>query len=136
MTTLINKSLEGKFISVDKEEKIAYGWAVICKRNGEDYYDLQNHHISEEEMTKAAIRFAKSAKRTGLEDHRGEVKGHVVFMMPMSMVIAKSMGIKTDKSGLMIGWLVEDPKVLAKIEAGEHAGFSIGGGAFPEEVDS
>ena len=130
----IHKSFQGKFTSVDETEKIAYGWAIICKHNGEDYFDLQNHHISEEEMTKAAIKFAKSANRLGLENHRGTSKGRVHFMMPMSIDVAKSMGITTEKSGLMIGWLVEDPTVLSKIQSGEHSGFSIGGDALSEEV--
>ena len=54
------------------------------------------------------------------------VDGRIPFVFPLTAEIAKSMGIITERTGLMIG-MKPSPEGLAKFKAGTYKGFSIGG---------
>lgn len=117
---------DANFIKVDEELGLVFGFAIVCKQNGEDYYDLQNDHIPEESMLKAATDFMLSS-RTAKEMHVGKAKGSIAFAFPMTTEIAKSLNIQTDTTGLLIAMKPSDPSILEKFKSGEYTGFSIGG---------
>lgn len=112
------------------EGKLVYGWALVCEERGADgefapYVDTQGDHIPEDAMVEAAIDFAKNS-RAGLDMHAGAQVGSV----PLVYVITRgsdALGIRSDKTGMLIGWEPNDPALLAAIAAGERTGFSIGG---------
>ncbi len=122
---------------VDESLGLVFGWAIVCKVGGQDYFDLNvDHagqhagqrvpeHIPEAVMMKAACEFMQTA-RPGNEMHEGPDKGSYVFAFPMTTEIAKAMGIQTDKTGLMVAYK-PPPEVLAKFKSGEYRGFSIEG---------
>jgi hypothetical protein len=104
---------------------IVFGYGIVCKEDGKDYFDVQGDHIPEESMLSAAADFAKGA-RPGKDMHSGSDVGQHVFMFPLTTEIAKALGIKTEKTGLLLGY-APPPDMLAKFVSGEYTGFSIGG---------
>lgn len=126
-----------RIAKVDEHLGIVFGWAIVCKVKGEDYYDLNvdmagqhagervPEHIPEAVMMKAAAEFMQT-ERPGNEMHEGPDLGQYVFAFPLTTDVAKAMGITTDKTGLMVGFK-PPADVLAKYKSGEYTGFSIEG---------
>jgi hypothetical protein len=122
-----------RICKIDEGLGMVFGYAIICKVNGEPYYDLNidkdgsrvPEHIPEGAMLKATADFMQSA-RAGNEMHRGPDLGQYVFAFPLTTDIAKSMGISTTVTGLMVGFKAP-PDVLAKFKSGVYKGFSIEG---------
>lgn len=128
-----------KVIKVDDSLGLVFGWAIVCKDNGQPYFDLQNDHIPEDTMLKSAADFMQNS-RVGAEMHRLDKdgnpiqKGGVVFAWPMTEDIAKAMGIESQTTGLMIAYKPDDPSILSKFKDGTYTGFSIGGLRGEDEV--
>lgn len=121
-----------KVAGVDDSLGLVFGWAIICKEAGEDYWDVQEDHIPEKSMLHSATDFMANS-RVIKEMHAGEGKGTVVFAWPMTGDIAEAMGITTKNTGFMIGVKPDDPEILAKFKSGEYTGFSIGGTRLEDE---
>jgi hypothetical protein len=111
---------------VDEGLGLVFGWAIVCKAEGKDYYDTQGDHIPEGAMLKAAADFMANS-RVAKEMHAGDEKGSVVFAWPMTADIAKAMGIETKQTGLMIAMKPDNAEILSKFKDGTYTGFSIGG---------
>lgn len=126
--------IPSQICKVSDELGLVFGWAIVCKKDGQDYYDLQGDHIPELAMLKAATDFMAHS-RTAKDMHKadGELPGTVLFAFPMTEDIAKSFGIETTQTGLMIAMKPEDDEILAKFKSGEYTGFSIGGKAVKSE---
>lgn len=118
---------------VDEELGIVFGFAIVCKVNGEDYYDTQGDHITEAAMLDATAGFMKG-DRPALDMHQGEPTGQIVFGFPLTEEIAKAVGIETTRTGFLIGMRVDDAEQLEKFRTGERTGFSIGGRRVRETV--
>jgi hypothetical protein len=125
--------------NIDGEHGLVFGYAVVCKVNGEDFYDSQldpitkeyaGDHIPEEAMVEAALDFAKSA-RLAKEMHVGEANGMVPFLMPITKAVRDYI-VENDFTGLFIG-MHPDPAALAKFKSGDYRGFSIGGNRIIDE---
>lgn len=123
-----------EFTKFDDELGLVMGYIIVCKKGGEDYFDLHGDHITEEAMLKAATDFMENS-RTAKEMHSGGTRGTIVFAWPMTTDIAKAFNIETDTTGLMIA-MRPDEEMLAKFKSGELTGFSIGGyRGEDEEID-
>lgn len=125
-TGQVEKRLYGEVVKVDEDLGLVMGFAIICKVDGEEYFDVQGDHIPEDTMLKAALDFMQNS-RVVKEMHKGDEVGTVVFAWPLTADIAKAMGLKTKKTGLMIGVRPADDDMLEKFRKGEYTGFSIGG---------
>jgi hypothetical protein len=118
---------------VDKALGLVMGYAMICKVNGEPYYDLNldadgkrvPEHIPEDSMLKASMDFMENS-RIGNEMHSGDDKGIYIFAFPLTTEIAKAMGVETRTTGLMVAYK-PPPDVLQKFIDGTYTGFSIEG---------
>lgn len=113
---------------VNDELGLVFGWAIVCKKDGVDYFDLQDDHIPEDAMLKASTDFmlnSRMAKDMHKED--GELPGSIVFAFPMTTEVAKSFGIETTQTGLMIAMKPDSAEILEKFQDGTYTGFSIGG---------
>jgi len=144
MTTVTDVNPSFRIAKVDDSLGLVFGWAVVCKVKGEDYYDLNvdwvgkhagervPEHIPEPVMLKAALDITKVGTLPGNEMHEGPDQGHYPFLFPMTTDIAKAMGITTEKTGLMCAFK-PPPGILAKFKPGpngeppEYTGFSIEG---------
>ena len=122
--------LKSQICKVDETHGLVFGYSIICKDGGEDYYDNDSsgfsENIPEETMLDAAKDFAKTA-RVAKEMHTGDSIGANIFLFPMTTDIAESLGMVVQKTGLLIGMAPDDPEVLAKFKDGTYKGFSIGG---------
>lgn len=121
-----------EFVKVDEELGLVFGFAIICQKNGEDYYDLHNDHIPEDSMLKAATDFMLHSRMAGDmherdSDDQAVAKGTVVFAFPLTSDVAKSLDIETETTGLLIAMKPSDPEILDKFKSGKYTGFSIGG---------
>ncbi len=110
---------------VDAKQGLVFGFAIVCQKDGAAYYDLQDEHIPEAVMLKAATEFMAS-ERVADEMHDWQAQGTVLFAFPLTADIAKALDITTKQTGLLIG-MKPSPEVLAKFVDGTYTGFSIGG---------
>jgi hypothetical protein len=116
---------KAQVVKVDSALGLVFGFAIVSTADGQPYYDVQGDHIPEDAMLKAATDFMENS-RIAKEMHQGDAKGSVVFAFPLTAEIAKSLGITTQKTGLLIA-MKPTPEVLAKFKDGSYTGFSIGG---------
>ncbi len=119
------KATNAEVIKVDTDLGLVFGWAIVCKQEGVDYFDLQGDNITEGGMLGASVDFMQNS-RTAKEMHSGEERGIVVFAWPMTTDIAKAFGVTTATTGLMIA-MRPDADMLEKFKSGDFTGFSIGG---------
>ena len=122
-----------QILKVDESLGLVFGFAIICKEDGEDHFDRQGDNIPEDVMLKGTLSFAKS-KRVAKEMHKGDQIGDIVFMFPLTTDIAKSLDIVTKNTGLLIAMKVDDEEVMKKFKDGTYTGFSIGGMAVNEAI--
>ena len=134
-------------VKVDEGLGLVFGYAIVCKVDGEDYYDLNvdtegvhkgqrvPEHIPEDSMLEAAFEAVSEGFVAGNEMHKGDDTGSFVFMFPLTSEIAKSLDIEAKRTGLLVAYKPE-PEVLAKFKNGTYKGFSIEGARVDhEEVD-
>lgn len=114
-----------KAAGVDEGLGLVYGWGIVCKENGVDYYDVQKNHIPEPAMVAATTEFMKDSRMAG-EQHARMDAGTIVHSFPLTTEIAKAMGLETTKTGWMVA-AAPDAAMLAKFKSGDLTGFSIGG---------
>lgn len=116
------------------ENGLVFGWGIICKIDGEDYYDVQGDHIPEDVMLKGVSEFMV-AGRVAKEMHKGEAIGTMVHSFPMTSDIAKALEMQTRKTGWLVAMKPDNPAVLAKFADKSYTGFSIGGsGGFEKDA--
>ncbi len=122
-----------KVLKVDEGHGLVFGYAIVCKKDGADYFDLQDDHIPEDAMLDASVDYMIKY-RTAKEMHvGGDLPGSIVFAFPLTTDIAKAFKIETNTTGLMIAMKPDDPAVLAKFKSGEYTGFSMGGTRVTDE---
>lgn len=122
----MKKNINTKILKVDASLGLVLGYAIVCKEDGEDYYDTQGDHIPEDAMLKASAEFMLGKRVLG-DMHKTAEGGTVVFAFPMTTDIAKAFGIEVKKTGLMIAVKPETEEMLKKYQDGTYTGFSIGG---------
>jgi hypothetical protein len=125
MTEPLKFADKATVLKVDNNLGLVFGFAIVSTSGGEPYYDIQGDHIPEDAMLKAATDFMENS-RVAKEMHSGGPRGSVVFAFPLTSDIAKSLGIKTPTTGLLIA-MKPEPEMLEKFQSGVYTGFSIGG---------
>lgn len=120
------KDIEVRIAKVDEDLGIVFGYAIICKDEGEDYFDSQGDHIPEDAMLEATSEYMKG-KRIAKDMHVGGSVGQVVFGFPMTEEIAKALDIQVRKTGFIVGMKPYKDEMLQKYAEGWYTGFSIGG---------
>lgn len=133
MENSINIDVEVK--KVDRDLGIVFGYAIVCKINGEEYYDTQGDHIPEQAMLEATADYMQG-ERVAKVMHRGAPAGQVVYGFPLTEEIATALGMEVVKTGFVVGMKPDSEEVLNKFASGEFRGFSIGGRRIEEEVDA
>lgn len=130
----MSKSFEmsSKFVKYDAALGLVFGYAIVCKVDDKEYFDVQGDHIPEDSMMEAATDFMLS-KREGKVMHSGARVGDIVFAWPLTTDIAKAFDLKTSKTGLLIAYRPTDPDIVDKVKNGDYTGFSIGGRRVKDE---
>lgn len=128
---------KAQVVKVNSRLGLVFGYAIVSKVNGEEYYDHHGDHIPEDSMLKASVGFMKSYRISG-DMHERDANGSpvqdgdVVFAFPMTQEIADSLNITVEKTGLLVA-IQPSSVVLRKFESGEYTGFSIGGRRITDE---
>lgn len=122
----------GRVQKVDESLGLVFGWAIICKEDGKPYFDVQDDHIPEESMLKAASDFMQTSRVLG-DMHQTAEGGAVLFCMPLTAEIASAYGITSKTTGLMIAVKPASEETLQKFRDGTYTGFSIGGTRVQDE---
>lgn len=126
------------FMKVSEELGLIFGFAVVCKVDGEPFFDSQGDHIPEDAMLEAASDFMKS-RRVACDMHQRDESGAVVqdggviHSFPLTEEIAKSLGIESPRTGWLVALKPDNPETLEKARTGEYTGFSIGGARIEDE---
>jgi hypothetical protein len=129
----VQKSLYASVKKVDADLGLVMGYAIVCEKGGQPYFDLQGDHIPEDAMLEAAADFMANS-RVAKEMHEGGEAGSVVFAFPLTKDIAYAMGINAyEQTGLMIAMKPATTAMLDKFKSGEYTGFSIGGVRLEDE---
>ena len=118
-------------LKVDVEHGIVFGFCLVSKVDGLPYVDVQDEHVTEDAMLKAAIDYADRSRVAG-EMHKVEKRGEVLFNFPLTQEIADRLGIVTKQTGWIIG-MRPDAEMLEGFTSGRLTGFSIGGWGSPNE---
>jgi hypothetical protein len=111
---------------VDEKLGLVFGYAMVCKIDGEPYFDTQGHHIPEDTMLKKMAEFMEKGA-VAKEMHRGEGVGRYLFAFPLTQEIAKSLGIEVKMTGALVAMKPDSKEILEKFASGQFTGFSIGG---------
>lgn len=123
-----------EILKVDEELGLVFGFAIICKIDGEDYYDLNvdrsgervPEHITEKAMLAGVTDFMQHS-RVAREMHVGTEKGTIVHSFPLTTEIAAALEITTKRTGWLVAMKPDCPAMIDKFKAGKLRGFSIGG---------
>lgn len=134
----VKYTYHGQVTKIDEALGLVIGYAIVCNEGGTPYFDLQDEHIPEDAMLKASLDFMQNSRLAGemhAEDAAGQTidAGQIVFAFPMTTDIAKSLGVTVERTGLLIG-MKPDAAMLSKFVSGDLAGFSIGGGYIPDQI--
>lgn len=133
-----NFQADTQILKVNDDLGLIFGFAVICKVNGEEFFDSDNEHITEQAMLEAATEFAKS-ERVACDMHARDAAGRpvqdggVIHIFPLTTDIAKALDIETRQTGLLVALAPDNPETLEKARNGEYTGFSIGGSIIEAE---
>ena len=128
----MTKTIEGKILKADDEQRMVYGWASVVTEKGEPVIDRQGDLIEPETLVKAVNNFMEHV-RVGKAMHTGDQVGVVVHSMPITKEIGEALGIHSDREGWVVAYKVYDDNVWNMVKSGELAAFSIGGRAVKED---
>jgi len=140
MGPMANFQTDSTILKVSTELGLIFGFAAICKVDGEQFVDSDNEYYTEESMLADTTEFAKS-QRVACTMHARDEQGRpvqdggVIHTFPLTTEIAKALDIQTRRTGLLIALAPDDPETLERAKAGEFTGFSIGGGIIEAEYD-
>lgn len=129
----VQKGFECQVAKVAPDQGLVFGFALICMKGGEQYFDLQGEHVPEQVMLEAAHDYMVNS-RVAKSMHGGEPIGEVVFAFPLTTEVAKALNIQSEMTGLLIG-MAPGKEALKKFADGTFTGFSIGGMATYKDAE-
>ena len=128
----MTKQLDFAVQKVDESLGIVFGFAIICKRDGNEYVDVQGDHVPESAMLEATAEYM-AGDRVAKDMHVGDAIGQLVFGFPLTDDIAKALEITTRQTGFIVG-MKPNEEIMEKFRSGDYTGFSIGGRRIQETV--
>ena len=131
----IQKNHNIRLIKADPTLNMAFGFGLVSKIDGEDYYDLHGDNATEPWIEKVAKEFMKTERQAQIM-HSGKLVGQVLNAFPLTTSIAESLGIQTKMTGLLLGMEITDPQTMKMVRSGEISGFSMGGLIKREAVEA
>jgi hypothetical protein len=87
----MTKTIEGKILKADDEQRMVYGWASVVTEKGEPVIDRQGDVIEPDTLVKAVNNFMEHV-RVGKAMHTGDQVGVVVHSMPITKEIGDALG--------------------------------------------
>lgn len=118
---------------LNEEERLVIGWSTVISKGGEPVIDKQGHYIDAEELERAYLDYALTA-RSGTDMHKGESVQTYVWGFPFTKAYQDMLGIDLGMEGFLGVWKVHDDEAWARVKAGDRPMLSIGGGALIEDM--
>lgn len=125
---------KGELDKVDAVRKIAYGFAYVCKKDGETVVDHSGQTWDIAEVEKTAHQFVCDC-RVGGESHITKGGATLVESVVFTKELQKALGIDLGLEGWLVGFKITDEALLEKVQKGELSMFSIGGFGTIEETE-
>lgn len=122
-----------EILKADDALGVVFGWAIVSKIDGEDYFDLQGDNITEEAALEAAVDFMVGDLEQK-DMHVGKRRGTAV-LFPMTSEVAKAFGFDTGGKFGVLAMAKPDPELFELHKQGKRTGFSIGGFAPREGIE-
>lgn len=122
---------------VEKSKTLkVFGFAsVATAADGTPVVDAEGDEITVDDLEDAAYRFAKSAARAAnVYAHGTPPTNPVIESVVLTPEKRQAMGLGPGPSAWWVGIEVSDPQVIADVESGRLAAFSIEGSAYREVV--
>ena len=134
------RKTDAQILKVNSEMGLIFGFAAICKVDGEEFWDSDGEHYPEDAMLADSTEFAKSSRvacTMHARDGNGDPvqDGGVIHTFPLTTEIAKALDIQTRRTGLLVALAPDDPDTLEKAKNGIFTGFSIGGDILEAEYE-
>jgi hypothetical protein len=129
-TVLISKT--------DDDRRVAFGWAYVYERDGEQVVDHSGEFIEKAEVLEDAAYVFNLNFREGDDSHTEEVRAHLVESFVSTPEKLEKMGLEADAlpHGWWTGWHIPDDDLWEAIKSGDRSMLSIGGTATKESVDA
>ena len=121
----------GTFTKLDKDRRLAFGWAYVTEVDGELSVDHSGDFIdkaAEAHLEDAAYAFVKAGREADEMHIVFEDVAKLVESLFLTKEKALAMGLTgVSKLGWWVGFKVVDEDVWAKVKDGTYPGFSIRG---------
>ena len=127
--------LKGELKKVDKDKKVAYGWAYVSKVEDSQVVDHSGQTWEIDDVRHTAHQFVTDC-RTGGEMHITKGGATLVESIVLTKDVQSALGIDLKKEGWFVGFRIEDDVLLERVEKGELVMFSIGGVGLEEKIDA
>jgi len=122
----VNALIEGKFVKLDAEKRIAYGWFSVVEMGNNPVVDSQGDIIDEATLVDAVHRFMQES-RAGKFMHNGPRRASVVESIVLTKNVQDALGIDLGMVGWFGGMQFHDEELWAQVKSGGFNAFSIGG---------
>lgn len=128
---MIQKSLNVEIKKVDESLGVVFGYGIVCLQKNDEgefnaYEDLQGDHIPETTMLYAVQDFM-AGTRIAKHQHSGDPIGKIVFGLPVTKDLCKSLGWDVPATGFVLGMKPDSDQILKDARDGKLTGFSLGG---------
>ena len=130
----ITKSLKFEGVKYNDELHLAEGFITVSQKSGEtsDYYDLDDDHVSNEEMIKAIVKMEKPLPVKF--EHAGPNVGTFKFLWPVTS--ESKLQHESGTKGIYAGAYVPDDENWQYMKSGAFKGFSIGFNSVRTQVEA
>jgi hypothetical protein len=123
---------EGTFTKFDTDKQLAFGWASVVKKDGQDVVDRQGDYMTIEDVEDAAYRYVMTSRIGGdMHKRNGERPHHVSDMVESFVItpekIAKLGLPENTPQGWWVGFKIHDEQVWQDVKIGKKVGFSVHG---------
>lgn len=119
---------------VDPDQQLIFGWASVVEKDGVPVIDKQRDIIPIPELENAAYEFVLYSRDHG-DMHARRNVGKLVESMVFTKDKQKALDIDLKQVGWWVGFKISDAELWAAHKRGERPEFSIGGAAFPVEIE-
>ena len=123
-------SIGGDFAKVDEERRLAFGWAYVADDDGNVIVDHSGDFVDKialPDLEDAAYEYVLHSREADDMHERFDNIAKLVESVFITPDKLKAMGLKGGRTGLWIGFKVEDDAVWEKIKNGTYTAFSIRG---------
>lgn len=123
-------SLQGDFAKVDSERRLAFGWAYVADDDGNVVVDHSGDFVDKvalPDLEESAYEYVLKSREADDNHERFDNIAKLVESVFITPEKLKAMGLEGGRTGLWVGFKIQDDAVWQKVKSGEYSAFSIRG---------